>query len=62
MEKYAGRPSLAEIFEGRERNEGIYAAVCRWGYTLKDVGNHIGLHYTRVSRIASMVRIAKSKT
>ena len=62
MEKYAARPSLAEIFDGTERNEGIHDAVCRWGYTLKDVGNHIGLHYSRVSRIASRVRMAKSKT
>jgi DNA-directed RNA polymerase specialized sigma subunit len=42
------------------RNDGIYDAVYHWGYTLKDVGNHLGLHYSRVSRIASMV--AKSKT
>ncbi|MBN2515608.1 MAG: transposase [Deltaproteobacteria bacterium] len=60
MEKYAARPSLAEIFEGMERNEGIYHAVYRWGYKLTDVGNHIGLHYSRVSKIAS--KVAKSKT
>jgi len=34
--------------------------VYRWGYKLKDVGNHIGLHYSRVSKIAS--KMAKSKT
>jgi hypothetical protein len=60
MEKYAARPSLAEIFEGTERNEGIYDAVYRWGYKLKDVGNHVGLHYSRVSKIT--LREAKSKT
>ncbi|MBN2254295.1 MAG: transposase [Deltaproteobacteria bacterium] len=59
-EKYAARPSLAEIFKDTERNEGIHDAVYRWGYTLKDVGNHVGLHYSRVSKIASMM--AKSKT
>jgi putative transposase len=59
-EKYAARPSLAEIFKNTERNEGIHDAVYRWGYTLKDVGNHVGLHYSRVSKIASMM--AKSKT
>ncbi len=60
MEKYAARPSLAEIFDGTERDEGIYDAVRRWGYGLKDVGDHVGLHYSRVSKIAS--RVAKSKT
>jgi len=60
MEKYAARPFLTEIFEVTERNEGIYDAVYRWGYKLKDVGNHIGLHYSRVSKIAS--KMAKSKT
>ncbi|MDO9516400.1 MAG: transposase [Syntrophales bacterium] len=60
MEKYAARPSLAEIFDGTERDEGIYDAVRLWGYTLKDVGDHVGLHYSRVSKIAS--RVAKSKT
>ena len=60
MEKYAARPSLAEIFEGTERDEGIYDAVYLWGYKLTDVGNHIGLHYSRVSRIAS--KVAKNKT
>jgi putative transposase len=60
LEKYAARPLLAEIFEGTERDEGIHDAVYRWGYKLKEVGNHLGLHYSRVSRIAS--RVAKSKT
>ena len=60
MEKYAARPSLAEIFEGTERDEGIYDAVYLWGYKLTDVGNHIGLHYSRVSKIAS--KVAKNKT
>ncbi len=60
MEKYAARPSLAEIFDGTERDEGIYDAVRHWGYGLKDVGDHVGLHYSRVSKIAS--KVAKSKT
>ncbi len=60
QEKYAARPSLVEIFEGSVRDEAIYEAVCRWGYKLREVGNFVGLHYSRVSRIAS--NIAKSKT
>ena len=60
QEKYAARPSLDEIFEGNERNEAIYEAVCRWGYKLGEVGDFVGLHYSRVSRIAS--NLAKGKT
>jgi DNA-directed RNA polymerase specialized sigma subunit len=60
LEKYAARPPLTEIFESMERDEGIHDTVYRCGYKLKDVGNHLGLHYSRVSRIAS--RVAKSKT
>jgi len=59
-ERYAARPSLEEIFEGKEANEGIYEAIYRWRYKLKEVGEFLGVHYSRVSRIASMM--AKSKT
>lgn len=59
-EKYAACPSLEEIFEDTERNEGIHDALYRWRYKLKDVGNHLELHCSRFSRIASMM--AKSKT
>lgn len=59
-EKYAARPLLAEIFVEKGRDDGIYEAIHRWGYKLKDVGEFLGLHYSRVSRIAS--RVAKSKT
>ena len=59
-ERYAARPSLEEIFEGKEANEGIYEAIYRWRYKLMEVGEFLGFHYSKVSRIAS--RVAKSKT
>lgn len=52
-ERYAARPSLEEIFRDRKRDEAIHESVCRWGYRLKDVGDYAGLHYSRVSKIAS---------
>lgn len=51
-EKYAARPSLPEIFNHQKRNAGIHDAVIKWGYTLKEVGDYVGLHYSRVSRVA----------
>jgi len=59
-EKYAARPPLSEIFAGVDRDDGIHEAVYRWGYKLKDVGNYLGLHYSRISKIAG--KTAKSKT
>ena len=52
QQRYAARPSLEEIFGGEERDEGIYEAICSWGYRLKEVGEFLGLPYSRASRIA----------
>ncbi len=54
-QRYAGRPSLSELFpgEGRDRegrNEAVVTAVS-WGYTLKDIADHLRIHYTTVSKI-----------
>ena len=54
-ERYAARPSLEEIFSCGNREKGIDEAVNKWGYKLKEVGDHLGLHYSRVSRIASQI-------
>jgi len=59
-EVYATRPLLEKIFAEESRDEGISEAVNRWGYKIMEVGEHLGLHYSRVSRIAS--EKAKSKT
>jgi putative transposase len=59
-QRYAARPSLKQIFGGTKRDVGISEAVHRWGYKLKEIGDFLGLHYSRVSRIASIK--AKSKT
>lgn len=50
-----------EDYSGKalSRNEAIAEAYASGGYTLKEVGDHFGLHYSRVSRIVSM---AKRKT
>jgi hypothetical protein len=61
-ERHAARPSMEEIFKEQERDEGIREAILRWGYRLKEVGAHLGLHYSRVSKIANAKVKAKSKT
>jgi REP element-mobilizing transposase RayT len=55
-QRYVTRPSLGEIFKdgegGRQkRNARITDAVMRWGYSGREVANHLGLHYSTVSRL-----------
>ena len=56
-ERLAVRPRLEELFSGAkdraDRNERIYQAVRAYGYTLKEVAEFTGLHYSTVSVIAS---------
>ena len=57
VERMLARPSLQELFEGigsdkSLRNERIHAAIRCHEYTLKQVGDHLGLHYASISRIA----------
>jgi hypothetical protein len=63
------RPSLGEIFEGvggekRKRDAGIAEAIEKWGYSGREVANHLGLHYSTVSRLINegSAKISKLKT
>jgi len=60
-QRLAARPSLAQLFseagQSKEaRNLLIYQAIHDHGYTLKEVGNFLGLHYSTVSKIAKSVK------
>ena len=55
-QRYVTRPSLGEIFKDAEggkqkRDAGIADAVTRCGYSEREVANHLGLHYSTVSRL-----------
>ena len=60
------RPSLAKIFAGADgvakatRNRLIAAAHLEHGYTLAEVGRHLGLHYTTISKIVRAERMAEN--
>jgi len=58
-ERLTARPSLAKLFakvpNKETRNERIHEALRIHGYTLQEVGDAVGLHYSTVSRIASRV-------
>ncbi len=54
-QRYVGRPSLEKIFDEErakaQRDTRIYAAHMSHGYTLKEIADHLGVHYTTVSKV-----------
>ena len=62
-ERLVARPSLEDIFAGCStkdaRNAGIYDAVRVYEYTLSQLQEYLGLHYSTISRIASRVDAAR---
>jgi len=56
-QRYASRPGLDKLFSGNdsraERDCAIYDAHVKYGYTLKEIGEHLGIHYTTVSKAVS---------
>ena len=54
-------PKKIAVYEGetKSRNEAIVKAYLSGGYTLRELGNHFGLHY---STISSIITNHKSKT
>lgn len=57
IQRFAGRPLLAElfpanlIFEKEERNRLIHHAHIKHGYTLKEISNVLNVHYTTISKV-----------
>ena len=52
-QRYLTRPTLNEIFEPKDqksKDQVMYEAHLQYGYTLKDIVEYIGVHYTTVSR------------
>ena len=51
-QRHALRPSLSELFgEGPTDGETVIRAHRTFRYTLKEIGDHLGIHYATVSRI-----------
>lgn len=55
IERFVGRPPLKEIFGEIKTKpleiKGMYAAHVRYGYTLKEIGDFLGIHYSTVSKL-----------
>jgi len=57
LQRTAGRPQLGVLFPAGEqitknkRNSGIVEAHVKHGYTLKEIAEHLAIHYTTVSKV-----------
>jgi len=52
-QRYLTRPPLNEIFKPKDqksKDQVMYEAHLQYGYTLKDIAEYTGVHYTTVSR------------
>ena len=55
-QRYALRPTLDKIFQTKNKREiKISQASQKYGYTLKEIGQYLGLHYTTISKIIKKV-------
>lgn len=58
----AAKPLDHYARQHRDRDEAIQSAYASGGHNLKAIGEHFGLHYSRVSRIVAAGEKAKGKT
>jgi putative transposase len=62
VQRYPGRPPLDRLFADiqtrnrRQRNKRVGEAHITYGYTLKDIADCLGIHYTTVSKIVTGLR------
>ena len=60
-QRYVARPPLTELFKGKKGKERpaedkiIYDAYVRYGYTMKEIADHLGFHYATISRAIKQV-------
>jgi REP element-mobilizing transposase RayT len=61
VQRYAARPPLRGLFNGKKgkdrtaEDRTIYDAYVRYGYTMKEIAEHLGFHYATISRAIKRV-------
>ncbi|GAF67530.1 unnamed protein product [marine sediment metagenome] len=57
-QRYVTKPLLNEILKYKDKkskNQAMYEAHQQYGYTLKDIAEYIGVHYTTVSKVIKKI-------
>ena len=57
-QRYVTRPPLNEILKYKDKkskNQAMYVACLQYGYTLKEIAEYIGVHYTTVSKVIKRI-------
>jgi len=57
-QRYVTRPPLNEIFEPKDKKskyQAMYETHQQYGYTLKDIAEYLGVHYTTVSKVIKII-------
>jgi REP element-mobilizing transposase RayT len=58
LQRYVARPPLSELFKGKRgkaKDKTIYNAYVRYGYTMKEISDQLGIHYATISRAIKRV-------
>jgi REP element-mobilizing transposase RayT len=61
VQRYITRPSLEEMFKEKRvkdktvKDKTVYRAHVTYGYTLKEIAEYLGVHYTTISRAVKRV-------
>lgn len=58
LQRYVARPPLSALFKGKgkkAKDKTIYNAYVRYGYTMKEISDHLGTHYATISRAIKRV-------
>jgi putative transposase len=61
-QRYVSRSSLDKIFSGQKtkakRDRSINVAQMNHGYTLKEIADYLGIHYTTVSKVIAKAAVS----
>ena len=56
-QRFPSRPALIDLFDvgmtKKQRNQQILEGHLRYGYSLKEIGDHLEIHYSTVSRVVN---------
>jgi hypothetical protein len=63
-QRYVNRPGLDKMFSRQDakekRDRGIHAAHMTHGYTLKEIADYLGIHYTTVSKVIGKAAVTEN--